>query len=125
MKYQVAIDSPNTAIVKTNYLNKDFTYVFLTITFEPTKPGHVLRDGIGKYIFESVANLPPLPVGDPKRYTTIRQDYHRLNDINVSVKATSLKEACDIFAKQYDDVFEIIGKVPNGKISKGKMAAKK
>lgn len=112
MKYQVVIESPTTAIVKTEYLNKDFTYVFLTMTFEPTNPAHTMRDGKGNYTFASATNLPLPPFGDPKRYTTIRQEYHRLSDINVDIKASSLKEACDIFSKQYDDIFEIIGKIP-------------
>jgi hypothetical protein len=109
MKYQVVIESPHEAIVKTTYLNKNFSYVFLAITFDPEKSKHTIASGPGEYTFTSVGLLPPLPVGDPKRYTVIRQEYHRQNDINVVIKAKSLQEACDKFAEPYADIFEIVG----------------
>ncbi len=112
MKYQVVFESNRSAIVKTAYLNKSFSYVFLTITFEGTNPAHTMKDGVGKYNFASIAFQPMPPVGDPKRFNTIRQEFHRLNDINVIIEAESLKEACLAFAQPYGDVFEIVGKVP-------------
>lgn len=111
MKYQVVIESPDEAIVKTTYLNKNFSYVFLAISSDPeerpskaSKKKNVSR----KYTFMSSALQPPFAVGDPRRFKIIRQQYHGENDINVVIEATSLQEACDKFATPYNDIFEVV-----------------
>jgi len=112
MKYQVVLESPDEAIVKTTYLNKNFSYVFLAISSDPeekpskakAKKNSVAR----KYTFTSSALQPPFALDDPRRFKIIRQMYHGENDINVVIEATSLQEACDKFATPYNDVFEVI-----------------
>lgn len=111
MKYQVVIESPEEAVVKTTYLNKNFSYVFLGISSDPeerptkaAKKKNIPR----KYTFTSSALMPPFAVGDPRRFKIIRQMFHGENDINVVIEATSLQEACDKFATPYNDVFEVI-----------------
>ena len=108
MKYQVVIESPEEAIVKTTYLNKNFSYVFLAISCDPEDRSSKKKNVNRKYTFMSSALQPPYAVGDPRRFKIIRQMFHGENDINVVIEATSLQEACDKFATPYNDVFEVV-----------------
>lgn len=108
MKYQVVIESPAEAIVKTTYLNKNFSYVFLAISSDPEEKPSKKKNVTRKYTFMSSALQAPYAIGDPRRFKIIRQMYHGENDINVVIEATSLQEACDKFATPYNDVFEVI-----------------
>jgi hypothetical protein len=108
MIYQVVVDSPKSALVKTTYLIKEFTYIFLKIEFTPKNPKHTIKDGVGTYQFISSALLPPPPRDDPKRFHTIRAEYHKKSDINTTIKASSLREACKTFASTYHDIFELV-----------------
>jgi hypothetical protein len=112
MKYQVVIETPKSAIVKTAYLNRDFKYIFLDITFEPSATKDTIKDGKGKYLFTSVPVESQLPVGDPARHKIIRQEFHRRSDINTLVKASSLAEACGAFFESFGDTFEIVSEAP-------------
>ncbi|HYM20292.1 MAG TPA: hypothetical protein VEW28_04725 [Candidatus Kapabacteria bacterium] len=109
MKYQVIVKSPEAAIVKTTYLNKMFSYVFLDITCEPLETPSKKKNIVRKYRFTSSALRPPLPLGDPLRFKVIRQQYHGESDINAVIEATTLQEACEKFATPYNDVFEVVG----------------
>jgi len=111
MKYQVVIESTEEAIVKTTYLNKNFSYVFLAISCDPDERSAKKKKSLKKYTFTSSALLPPYAVGDPRRFKMIRQQYHGESDINVVVEAASLQEACDKFATPYNDVFEVLSEV--------------
>ena len=108
MKYQVVVESPDEAIVKTTYLNKNFSYVFLAISCDPEERPSKKKNVNRKYTFMSSALQPPYAIGDPRRFKIIRQMFHGENDINVVIEATSLQEACDKFATPYNDVFEVI-----------------
>ena len=108
MKYQVILESPAEAIVKTSYLNKSFSYVFLAISCDPADLASKKKNSIKKYTFISSALQPPYALDDPRRFKEIRQQYHGESGINVVVEATSLQEACDKFATPYNDVFEVI-----------------
>jgi hypothetical protein len=107
MKYQVVIESPESAVVKTTYLNKNFTYIFFGITFDPVDRASKKKKETRKYTFTSSTLQPPFPVGDPRRFKIIRQQFHGEDDLNVTIEATSLQEACDIFATPYKDIFEV------------------
>ena len=115
MKYQVVLELPCEAVVKTTYLNKNFSYVFLGITCDPAEHSSMKKSAKRKYTFVSSALLPPLPVGDPRRFKIIRQHFHGESDINVTIEATSLQEACNKFATPYNDVFEVIDEVKHPK----------
>ncbi|MDP4219455.1 MAG: hypothetical protein Q8916_02715 [Bacteroidota bacterium] len=125
MRYQVVLESPDEAIVKTTYLNKSFNYVFLGITCEPTEGSSKKKNVVKKYTFLSSALLPPFPHGDPRRFKVIRQMFHGENDINVVVEATSLQEACDKFATPYNDVFEVMEAVVHPPFTPPPTAAQK
>lgn len=112
MKYQVVIETPTSAVVKTAYLNPQFKYIFLDITFEPSTTGHTMKDGKGKYLFTSVGEPPVLPFGHPDRHKVIRQEFHRRSDVNTLVKASSLTEACGAFFESFGDTFEIVSEAP-------------
>ncbi|HET9137619.1 MAG TPA: hypothetical protein VFO76_13380 [Candidatus Kapabacteria bacterium] len=112
MKYQVVVETPTSAVVKTAYLNPQFKYIFLDITFEPASTGHTIKEGKGKYLFTSVPAETRLPVGHPDRYKVIPQEFHRRSDVNTQVKASSLSEACTAFFESFGDTFEIIREVP-------------
>ena len=111
MKYQVIVESPEEAIVQTSYLNKNFNYVFLAISIDPEDAASKKKNSVKKYTFMSSALQPPYPIGDPKRFKVIRQQYHGESALSVVVEATSLQEACDKFATPYNDVFEVIAEV--------------
>jgi hypothetical protein len=108
MKYQVVIESPEVAVVQTTYLNKNFNYIFLTITFDHEDRAEKKKKHLRKYTFASSALLPPFALNDPRRFKIIRQHFHGENDINVVVEAETLQEACDKFATPYKDIFEVV-----------------
>ncbi|MEP7234921.1 MAG: hypothetical protein ABI778_06465 [Ignavibacteriota bacterium] len=111
MKYQVIVESPEEATVQTSYLNKNFNYVFLAISCDPSEAASKKKNSLKKYTFISSALQPPYPIGDPKRFKVIRQQYHGESALNVVVEAASLQEACDKFATPYNDVFEVIEEI--------------
>jgi hypothetical protein len=123
MKYQVVIESEGFAIVKTTYLNKNFTYVFFEITFEPIDRASKKKNVTRKFTFTSSTLQPPFALDDPKRFKIIRQQFHGENDINVVIEATSLQEACDKFATPYNDVFEVVEEVRHPKFTPAPTAA--
>ena len=108
MKYQVVIESPGEAVVKTTYLNKDFSYVFLGILGDLAERTSKKKNLKRKFTFVSSGLQPPFPAGDPRRFKVIRKDFHGEDDINVTIEAKSLQEACDKFAAPYNDVFEVV-----------------
>src|SRR5258706_11266295 len=95
MKYQVVIESAASAVVKTTYLIKEFSYEFLGISFDPVKGSAKKRNANGKYTFTSSTMAPPFARDDIRRYRIIRQKFHGEDNINVTVEAASLQEACD------------------------------
>ena len=108
MKYNVFVKSSNKAVVKASYLNKDFQYVFLNINFEPVAGTGVSKKGKGDFTFTSVHLDPPLAFGDPMRHKIIRSEFHKRTDINETVQASSLEEACTMFFTPFQDTFEIL-----------------
>jgi len=112
MKYQVVIETSESAVVQTTYLIKEFTYHFLGISFDPVeKADKKKRDIVRKYTFTSSLLAPPFARDDIRRFRVIRQKFHGEDDINVVIEATSLQEACDKFATPYNDVFEIVDEI--------------
>ena len=109
MKYQVEIQSSASAVVKTTYLIKEFSYEFFTISFDPQdRAAKKKKDIIRKFVFTSSLLAPPFAHDDVQRFRKIRQKFHGEDDINVTIEATSLQEACDKFAAPYNDVFEVV-----------------
>ena len=111
MKFNVIVESPKTAVVKASYLNKDFQYVFLDIGFEPASGTGTIEQGKGDFTFTSVHLQPPLAFGNPLRHKIIRSEFHKRTDINQTVKAASLAEACTAFFTPFLDTFEIVEEV--------------
>lgn len=112
MKFQVVIESPRTAVVKAEYLNKDFQYVFLDVLFTPATAASTIVKGKGEFTFASVHFQPPLAIGDPMRHKIIRSEFHRRTDVHETVKASSLEEACAAFFTPFQDTFEISTPAP-------------
>jgi len=111
MKYQVIVESPEEAIVQTSYLNKNFNYVFLAITCDPSESTSKKKNTARKFTFTSSALMAPYAQGDPNRFKKIRQAYHGESALSVVVEAASLQEACDKFATPYNDVFEVMAEI--------------
>jgi len=118
MKYQVVIESSESAVVKTTYLIKEFTYHFLAIAFDPIdRTDKKKKDTLRKYTFTSSTLAPPFARDDIRRYRVIRQKFHGEDDINIVIEATSLQEACDKFATPYNDVFEVVEEIQHPKFT--------
>ena len=107
MKYDVVIESENSAVIERVDPDNELSEIYFVITF--LGDGNI-EFGRGTYNFRSMASLPRA-YGDPRGYVVVGRPFHGKTAVKRAIEATSLEHACQKFFAEWGDSFRMMGKL--------------